>query len=128
MIDCSDENCLSAYKTLCSELEGFSRDLLGKPHIVLCNKIDIEGAGENAEKIAAEIKKTEPDTKVIPLSVVAHMGLNDVRIAILELVGNMTSWKEKKTEAKVKTSSFMDSRSVDEFMEEQFPGQDNSEQ
>ena len=98
--------------------------MLAKPHIVLCNKIDIEGASENAEKIAAEIKKTEPETKVIPLSVAAHQGLNDVRIAILELVGEMTSWKEKKTEAKVKTSSFMESRSVDEFMEEQFPGQE----
>ena len=35
MIDCSEESCLSAYKTLCDELAGFSEDLLKKPKIVL---------------------------------------------------------------------------------------------
>jgi hypothetical protein len=39
----------------------------------------------------------------------------------------MNLWKDKKTEAKTKASSFKESRSVDEFMEEQFPGQDKSE-
>ena len=141
MIDCSDENCLTAYKTLCTELEGFSKDLLGKPHIVLCNKIDIEGALENAEKIAEEIKKVEPDTKVIPVSVAAHKGMNDVRIAILELVtkmageGAFTSTGERVSDGSFLSSKkkgtslsadFLATRSVDEFMEEQFPGQDNS--
>ena len=101
--------------------------MLAKPHIVLCNKIDIEGASENAAKIAEEIKKTEPETKVIPVSVASHKGLNDVRIAILGLVGELSSWKEKKTEAKAKASSFMESRFVDEFMEEQLPGSEKSE-
>ena len=89
MIDCSDESCFGAYRTLCDELGGFSKDLLDKPHIVLCNKIDIDGAAENAEKIIEEIKKTEPETKVIPVSVAAHRGMNDVRVAILELVTEM---------------------------------------
>ena len=139
MIDCSDENCLSAYKTLCGELEGFSKDLIQKPHIVLCNKIDIEGAAENADKIAAQIKKTEPDTKVIPISVAAHTGLNEVRIAILELVTKMAESENFTADGKkVSDGSFLSSkktgsslnpnflatRSVDEFMEEQFPGQE----
>ena len=139
MIDCSDENCLTAYKTLCSELEGFSKDLLGKPQIVLCNKIDIEGAKENAEKIAEEIKKSEPDTKVIPVSVAARLGMNDVRIAILELVTKMAgegtftstgvrvsdgSFLSAKKNEKNERANFLATRSVDEFMEEQFPGQE----
>ncbi|MBR1537670.1 MAG: GTPase ObgE [Treponema sp.] len=126
MIDASDENCLSAYKTLCSELGGFSKDLLSKPRIVLCNKIDIEGAGENAEKIALEIKKSEPGTKVLPVSVAAHIGMNDVRLAILELF-NKVNADVKKEALQKKSSSFLDSRSVDEFMEEQTPGSEKSE-
>lgn len=137
MIDCSDENCLSAYKTLCSELSGYSKDLLNKPHIVLCNKIDVEGARENADKIAAEIKKTEPETKVIPVSIYERIGMNDIRLAILDLInsisgeGTFNSKGEKISDGSFLTSNkkasslnpdFMATRSVDEFMEEQFPG------
>ena len=142
MIDCSDENCLTAYRILCSELEGFSKDLLGKPHIVLCNKIDIEGAAENALRIADDIKRYEPDTKVIPVSVAARRGLNDARLAILELVTKMAvegavtstggrvsdgSFLSSKKRGTSLNPDFLATRSVDEFMEEQFPGQDNSE-
>lgn len=137
MIDCSDESCLSAYKTLCGELAGYSKDLVNKPHIVLCNKIDVEGAKENAEKIAEEIKKTEPETKVIPVSIYEKIGMNDIRLAILGLInsisgeGTFNSNGEKISDgsfltSKKKASSlnpdFMATRSVDEFMEEQFPG------
>lgn len=141
MIDCSDTegatNCFTAYKTLCGELSGFSKDLLNKPHIVLCNKIDVEGAAENAKKIAEEIKKSEPGTKVIPVSVYQRTGMNEVRLAILDLLGKISgegtynSNGEKISDgsfltSKKKSSSlnptFMATRSVDEFMEEQFPG------
>ena len=139
MIDCSDESCFGAYRTLCDELGGFSKDLLDKPHIVLCNKIDIDGAAENAEKIIEEIKKTEPETKVIPVSVAARRGMNDVRVAILELVtemageGAFTSAGERVSDGSFLSSkkrgaslnpNFLSTRSVDEFMEEQFPGQE----
>ena len=139
MIDCSDESCFGAYRTLCDELGGFSKDLLDKPHIVLCNKIDIDGAAENAEKIIEEIKKTEPETKVIPVSVAARRGMNDVRVAILELVTEMagevafTSAGERVSDGSFLSSkkrgaslnpNFLSTRSVDEFMEEQFPGQE----
>ena len=40
------------YKTLCNELAGFSEDLVKKPHIVLCNKIDIDGAFDRAKTIS----------------------------------------------------------------------------
>lgn len=142
MIDCSDENCRSAYRTLCGELAGFSQDLVEKPHIVLCNKIDIEGAAENAEKIAAEIGSTEPETVVIPVSVATRTGLNDVRAAILELVSSLhgnsdgdsyTASGEKVSDGSFLTAKkrrtslnpdFLSSRSVDEDMEIQFPGQE----
>lgn len=141
MIDCSDENCLSAYKTLCGELEGYSADLANKPHIVLCNKIDVDGAKDNAEKIAAEIKKTEPDTVVLPVSVAAHIGMNEIRLALLNLVSSMDSDAEavnekgekisnggfltKRNKSSVMNPTFMETRSVDDFMEVQYPGSEN---
>ena len=59
MIDCSDENYLSAYDTLCAEISSYSQELAAKPRIVLCNKIDVEGAAERAREIASKIRKTD---------------------------------------------------------------------
>ncbi len=140
MIDSSDENCFSAYDTLCRELADYSQDLINKPHIVLCNKIDVEGAEENAKKIASEIKAKEPQTAVIPVSVMARKGMNEVRLAILKLIdsmngeGTFNSKGEKISDGsflttKKRSSSlnpqFLSSRSVDDGMEEQFPGQES---
>ena len=138
MIDCSDENCMDAYKTLCGELSGYSADLANKPHIVLCNKIDVEGAKENAERIASEIKKTEPDTVVLPVSVASHIGMNEIRLALLKLVSSMEDSPDsvnekgekvstggfltKRNRASVINPTFVETRSIDEDMEIQYPG------
>lgn len=140
IIDCSDENCRTAYKTLCDELSGYSETLLNKPHIVLCNKIDIEGARENADAIAEEIKISEPNTVVLPVSVAAHIGMNEIRLAILNLVDSITgngafnengekisdgSFLTSKKKASSLNPTFMATRSVDDDMEVQFPGSEN---
>ena len=141
MIDCSDDECFTAYKTLCSELEGFSKDLLEKPHIVLCNKIDVEGAKERAQKVCEEIKKTEKDTVVLSVSVAAHYGMNDIRLAILDLVTKLDDAPQKfnsdgttvssgsiltsKKEGTSFNPDFKATRSVDEDAEIQFPGSEN---
>lgn len=140
IIDCSDENCRTAYKTLCDELSSYSETLLNKPHIVLCNKIDIEGARENADAIAEEIKISEPNTVVLPVSVAAHIGMNEIRLAILNLVDSITgngafnengekisdgSFLTSKKKASSLNPTFMATRSVDDDMEVQFPGSEN---
>lgn len=141
MIDCSDENCFTAYNTLCSELAGFSKDLVLKKRIVLCNKIDVEGAMENARKIQAEIASKEKDTVVLCVSVAEHIGMNDIRLAILNLVEQMESEGQKvnsrgetvssgsiltsKKESSSINPSFLETRSVDEDAEIQFPGSEN---
>ena len=138
MIDCSEDSCFDAYETLCRELEGFSEELLKKPHIVLCNKIDVEGAEERAFKIIETIKKMEKDTKVLPVSVAAHIGMNDIRLAILDLVTKLDDAPEKfnadgtrvssgsfltnKKEGTSLNPDFLSTRSVDEDAEVQFPG------
>ena len=124
MIDSSCENYLSAYKTLCSELENYSSDLLEKPRIVLVNKIDIEGAEQNASEIIEEIHKTEPEIPVIPISVMNNIGMLNAKKSIITLVNKLEGIGDEETSNKTKkiASSFMDDRSVDEDMEVQYPG------
>lgn len=127
MIDCSDENCLSAYKTLCSELENYSDLLLEKPRIVLCNKIDLENAYENAKKIEKEIHKDEPKTPVIPVSVLTGNGMKDAKQQILNLVNKLENRNEEKSEQKIETTpNFMNSYfENDDEREIQYPGSES---
>ncbi|MBQ7882040.1 MAG: GTPase ObgE [Treponema sp.] len=141
MIDCSEENCFSAYKTLCNELAGFSEDLVKKPHIVLCNKIDIDGAFDRAKQIMEEIKTSEKETVVLPVSVAGHIGMNDIRLAILKLVTSMDnnvvmynskgekissgSFLTGKKEGSSIDPDFLATRSVDEDLDVQYPGSES---
>jgi len=145
MIDCSDTNYLSAYSSLKTELEKYGRGLLDKPRIVLCNKIDVEGAAEHAEEVAAQIKAEEPDTAVIAVSVLERKNIENARRSIISLVEKMdllsSAEKNQNSDSKNSSdsgnstssgtssakSSFLASRSVDSSMEEQFPGSDPSE-
>ena len=88
MIDCSDDNYLSTYDTLCKELANYSDALIEKPRIVLCNKIDVEevGAYDRAVEVADLIHKSEPETIVIPVSVITGAGMKDAQHEIKVLV------------------------------------------
>lgn len=127
MIDCSSENYQSAYKTLCSELENYSDTLLEKPRIVLCNKIDLEGAYENAIEIAKSIQKSEPETSVIPVSVMTGRGMKEAREQILKLVNKLENRDEKKSDEKKEFgSNFMNSRfEIDDEDDVQYPGSES---
>ncbi len=127
MIDASDEKCLTAYKTLCSELSSYSEELAEKPRLVLCNKIDVEGAKVKADEIAAEIHKDEPETPVIPVSILMNYGMNNARNEIMRLVDVLegddaagTIFEKKLADA---ASAFMAEReSIDDDAEVQYPG------
>ena len=127
MIDAADEKCLTAYKTLCSELSSYSEELAEKPRLVLCNKIDVEGAKAKADEIAAEIHKDEPDTPVIPVSILMNYGMNNARNEIMRLVDVLeeddaagTIFEKKLADA---ASAFMAEReSIDDDAEVQYPG------
>ena len=123
MIDCSDENCCTAYKTLCGELENYSSALMKKPRIVLCNKIDVEGAEENAASVIEAVHSEEPDTIVIPVSVMNSTGMGNARNAIIQLVNQLDGGAAVGQKAVLQEESdFMKTRSVDEDMEIQYPG------
>ena len=126
MIDCSDENAISAYSTLKNELENYSDELLEKPRIVLCNKIDMEGAFDKAREIQAQINKEEKDTIVIPVSVLTGRGMKDAQKSILTLVNKLEGRNEKTESAEEAFgSSFFKSMAASEDFEEdegQYPG------
>ncbi len=115
IIDCSDDNYLGAYDKLLAELESFSPELVKKRRIILCNKIDVEGAAVRAAEVAEKLK----GETVIPMSVLAHKGLNNVKAEIVSLVDSM----EKKTAPSAsKKSAFMQERASCSDEDTQYPG------
>lgn len=132
MIDVSDTNYLTAYDTLRSELESFSSDLVRKPAIVLCNKTDVDGAEQNARELIAQLRQKHPEVTALPVSIMARTGMNEARLAIMELVDRLENQARAHGTAgsaalPAQKSSFLASRSVDTAMQEQFPGMEPAE-
>ncbi len=132
MIDSSDDNYLTAYDTLCNELSSFSEELAAKPRIVLCNKIDKEGAYDRAVEICRKLKADHPDVQSIPVSVFSRANINDARKAIIDLVEKLQAGhrpgENHAGQEKERSTEFLASRCVSEMDEpEQFPGMDNTE-
>ncbi|MBC6719598.1 GTPase ObgE [Treponema sp. Marseille-Q4130] len=130
MIDCSDESCMAAYATLKKELASYSPELAAKPKMVLCNKIDVEGAAERAQKIIKLIREAEKETPVIAISVTANMNMRSAKIGIIDMVdaasGVRTEGQDGEISRGNEASSFLSTRSVDESMETQYPGTERS--
>ncbi len=129
MIDCSDDNYLDAYGMLLKELDQFGGNLLEKPRIVLSNKVDVDGAMDRALEVAKKIRSEDPSITVIPVSMLARTNIRSVKEAIVSLVKKMEEAKNPdggsesgSGGSRKKTSSFLSQRSVDESMEEQYPG------
>lgn len=114
IIDCSDENYLEAYEKLMLELKNFSPELAEKRRIILCNKIDVEGASMNAAEVAQKLK----DEVVIPMSVEKKTGLDTVRKEIIDLVDRMNGTAP----VTAKKSSFMAERASCSDEGTQYPG------
>ncbi len=130
MIDCSDENYLSAYDTLCNELSSYSEVLNEKPRIVLCNKIDVEGAFDRAVEIVNKIHEQDSSILVIPVSVMTGRGMKDAKSGIVDLVNEMEKRNpvsENQEDSSSTESSFMSTRSSSDDDDEnvQYPGSEN---
>ncbi len=122
LIDCSDDNYLNAYEKLCEELSSFSKPILNKPRIILCNKIDIDGAAERAAELAEKYK----DVICLPMSVHSKDGLDKVKKALIELVqAGLLKDTESSDEKITLKSEFLKARSVYSDEDEevvQYPG------
>ena len=60
----NNESVIDAYETINNELKKYNIDLISKPTIVVCNKIDVEGAKENF----IILKKYLNDKNIIAIS------------------------------------------------------------
>ena len=103
-----------------------------KPRIVLCNKIDVEGAYDRAVEIAHKIHETEKDIPVVPVSVLTGNGMKDARQQIISLVNLLEKRQNNEENNTDKESSFgsdfMATRAVlDDYDDEnvQYPGSEN---
>lgn len=128
MIDCAEISCFSAYGALLKELENFSPALLEKPRLVICNKIDIEGALQNAGAVAKAIDAADPGVKVLPVSVLEEIGIGELKkeIALLLSQTELRGKNHLRTKDGAGESGFLAGRSVDESMPTQYPGSERS--
>ena len=131
MIDCSDPNYLTAYDTLCNELASYSEELIQKPRIVLCNKIDEPGAFDNAKEVCKKIQQIDKSIPAIPISVMMNRGMDNAKKEIVALVNKLEKRLSDISIAQDgKSDSFGSSFMKDrEFIEDddftQYPGSEN---
>ncbi|MDD3366016.1 MAG: GTPase ObgE [Sphaerochaetaceae bacterium] len=83
IIDVTDERCESAYDTLCEELRSYAPSLLEKPHVVIGTKID---EPEGKERLA-QLQSARPDLLILGLSNISGEGIEEVKQAFIQLVG-----------------------------------------
>ena len=123
IIDASDANYLTAYETLSKEVAAYSAELAKKPRMVLCNKIDVEGAKENADQIALQIKEADKDINVLSVSILNNIGMAALRNAVIQLVDKLESAQDSDQSKPASVSAFMAEReSIDDDAEIQYPG------
>ena len=130
IIDASDANYLTAYDTLVKEVASYSEELAKKPRLVLCNKIDVEGALENAQEVKQKIRSGDSRIPVLSVSILNNTGMKALKSAIIELadkaddrLGAQDSKEQKSAQA---ASAFMAEReSIDDDAEVQYPGSEN---
>lgn len=84
LVDVSDGNYLEAFDILRNELSEYSAELAAKKSILICTKMDEDGASERFE----EIRKKYPDTTVLPLSIYMDELLEDIKRAFMLLVSD----------------------------------------
>ncbi len=81
----NNENVINAYEIINNELKKYNIDLMSKPTIIVCNKMDTDGAKENFEIIKKYIK----NKKVIAISAKEDESLEEiVQLAFNELKKN----------------------------------------
>ena len=81
MVDLSDPDYLEAFEHLKVELEDFEASLLRKERIIIATKTDLEGTSEALN----ELQKKYPEENIIPISVFARTGLDEVKLSLLNM-------------------------------------------
>jgi GTP-binding protein len=127
IIDAAEETAQGAYDALRRELASFSGDLAAKPHLVLCNKTDLEGAPERAEQIRRAITAAHPEVPVFAGSVLTGRGMKAVMAAVRQMAGGLPGAlpegeKTSAGDAPQAQSAFLAGRAFCGDGDTQFPG------
>lgn len=105
LIDCSDPEPEKAFPILLKELESFSRELAGKPRVVIGTKLDLEDAPSGFERL----KDSLPGETVFGISVFSNAGLDELRKAFFSFVETA-----EKDSASPEADSIFEGRGLDE--------------
>lgn len=81
MIDLSDPAYLDAFDHLKAELQEFESSLLRKDRIIIATKTDLDGTDEALRNL----KEKYPSEKIVPVSVFARSGLEEVKLNLLNM-------------------------------------------
>ncbi len=101
-------NPIEDYKIIRNEISKYDAKLSKKKEIVVANKMDLEGAEENL----AKFKKEYPNLNVFAISAMNNEGINDLLIAIADLL-------DASEEDELYTSEDMESHMIYKFVSEQ---------
>ncbi len=86
LIDGTEDDVVSAYRTIRQELADYGHGLADKPEVIGFNKIDAIDAAEVDEKLHALATAALAGTPVLPLSGVSGAGLPAVTGALLAAI------------------------------------------
>ena len=83
IIDMSpDQDPISNYQTIVSELEAYDPKLMQKKQLIVANKMDIEGSIDNLTKFKAEY----PDLEIMEISALTKEGLEMLKLRLADLL------------------------------------------
>ena len=75
---------LEDYRIIRNEIQKYSDKLARKPELIIANKMDLENAKENLKRF----QKEYPDLKVVEVSAMNMTGLDDMILALADLLDN----------------------------------------
>ena len=90
LIDASNidpQDPLASYDTINGELAQYNPMLIEKPQILVLNKMDITGTGQNAALFQAAVK----DRQVTKISAAARRGIDALKLKLVEMLDNPES-------------------------------------
>jgi GTP-binding protein len=86
VIPITDTDLTETYETLLDELQSYKASLLNKPRLVALSKIDVLAPDEQALLPDIVADDFPPDVPLIPISAVAHLGLDRLRRELYQRV------------------------------------------
>lgn len=82
-------NPIDDYKSISSELAKYDEKLINKPHVIIANKMDVDGAKDNLEKFKSEFK----DEKIFEISALMQTGLEELINHLADMVDSLEEVK-----------------------------------